>query len=161
MENWQSENLQFLVFLLLTIWLFQKGSPESKEEDELERESESEQLIGEHAKRSSPGPAKAGGWRAALYGNSAADRDGPDLPRHLVRPVGHRPDEIQPRIARPPRGGGQLAVLRRRPPVLGNDPAELAAQVPAVGSFAVYLRQRGSPESKPVGAAHTDTGAEG
>jgi hypothetical protein len=27
--------------------------------------------------------------------------------------------------------------------------------------FAVFLRQRGSPESKPVGAAHTDTGAEG
>ncbi len=33
----------------------------------------------------------------------------------------------------------------------------------AVGSFAaftVYLRQRGSPESKPVGAAHTETGVE-
>jgi hypothetical protein len=34
----------------------------------------------------------------------------------------------------------------------------------AVGSmaiFAVYLRQRGSPESKPVGAAHGDTGDTG
>jgi hypothetical protein len=34
----------------------------------------------------------------------------------------------------------------------------------AVGSmavFAVYLRQRGSPESKPVGAAHADTGQTG
>jgi hypothetical protein len=34
----------------------------------------------------------------------------------------------------------------------------------AVGSMAVlaiYLRQRGSPESKPVGAAHTATGVEG
>ena len=34
----------------------------------------------------------------------------------------------------------------------------------AVGSFAaftIYLRQRGSPESKPVGAAYTDTGVEG
>jgi hypothetical protein len=34
----------------------------------------------------------------------------------------------------------------------------------AVGSmaiFAVYLRQRGSPESKPVGAAHGDTGQTG
>jgi len=33
----------------------------------------------------------------------------------------------------------------------------------AVGSFAifaVYLRQRGSPESKPVGASHSDTGVE-
>jgi hypothetical protein len=34
----------------------------------------------------------------------------------------------------------------------------------AVGSmaiFSVYLRQRGSPESKPVGAAHRDTGQTG
>ena len=34
----------------------------------------------------------------------------------------------------------------------------------AVGSFAVfavYLRQRGSPESKPVGAPHDATGIEG
>jgi cephalosporin-C deacetylase-like acetyl esterase len=34
----------------------------------------------------------------------------------------------------------------------------------AVGSFAVlaiYLRQRGSPESKPVGAPHDATGVEG
>jgi len=34
----------------------------------------------------------------------------------------------------------------------------------AVGSMAVlaiYLRQRGSPESKPVGAAHSATGTEG
>jgi len=34
----------------------------------------------------------------------------------------------------------------------------------AVGSmavFAIYLRQRGSPESKPVGAPHDATGAEG
>ncbi|MBN8869468.1 MAG: hypothetical protein J0H66_06265, partial [Solirubrobacterales bacterium] len=34
----------------------------------------------------------------------------------------------------------------------------------AVGSmavFAIYLRQRGSPESKPVGAGHDATGVEG
>ncbi|WP_198597941.1 DUF6766 family protein [Blastococcus atacamensis] len=34
----------------------------------------------------------------------------------------------------------------------------------AVGSFVVftvYLRQRGSPESEPVGAAHVDTGQTG
>jgi hypothetical protein len=30
MENWQSEYLQFLLFILTTVWLLQKGSPESK-----------------------------------------------------------------------------------------------------------------------------------
>ena len=31
MENWQSEYLQFTLFVLLTVWLIQRGSPESKE----------------------------------------------------------------------------------------------------------------------------------
>lgn len=33
--------------------------------------------------------------------------------------------------------------------------------VDSMAIFAVYLRQRGSPESKPVGAAHHATGVEG
>src|SRR3982751_4544208 len=33
MENWQSEYLQFALFALLTLWLLQRGSPESKELD--------------------------------------------------------------------------------------------------------------------------------
>ena len=37
MENWQSEYLQFLVYVMLTIWLVQKGSPESKALDEVGR----------------------------------------------------------------------------------------------------------------------------
>ena len=32
--------------------------------------------------------------------------------------------------------------------------------VAAMAVFAIYLRQRGSPESKPVGAAHDSTGTE-
>jgi hypothetical protein len=42
-------------------------------------------------------------------------------------------------------------------------PSQLGG-VLAVGSMAVlavYVRQRGSPESKPVGAAHADTGETG
>jgi len=33
MENWQSEYLQFMLFMLATVWLLQRGSPESKELD--------------------------------------------------------------------------------------------------------------------------------
>ena len=32
-ENWQSEYLQFLLYVVLTVWLLQRGSPESKELD--------------------------------------------------------------------------------------------------------------------------------
>jgi hypothetical protein len=33
--------------------------------------------------------------------------------------------------------------------------------VASMAVFAIYLRQRGSPESKPVGAPHDSTGVEG
>ena len=49
MENWQSEYLQFFLFILTTVWLLQKGSPESKELDQAGTESVVDQLIGEHA----------------------------------------------------------------------------------------------------------------
>ena len=40
MENWQSEYLQFTLFILLTVWLLQRGSPESKELDKAGGESD-------------------------------------------------------------------------------------------------------------------------
>jgi hypothetical protein len=164
MENWQSEYLQFLLFLLLTIWLFQKGSPESKKEDELGPESEEDQMIGEHAKASSPAPAKAGGWRAALYGNSllivmaliflgswfAQSLNGWAV--YNAEQLDHHSETVS-----------WLAFLGK-PEFWEATLQNWQSEFLAVGSFAVfaiYLRQRGSPESKPVGAAHTDTGLEG
>jgi len=64
MENWQSEYLQFLLFLMATVWVVQKGSPESKPLDEAGRESDREQMVGRHAKADSPRWAKAGGRRS-------------------------------------------------------------------------------------------------
>src|SRR5215217_8702431 len=49
MENWQSEYLQFALFALATVWLLQKGSPESKELDKAGLESDKDQKIGAHA----------------------------------------------------------------------------------------------------------------
>jgi hypothetical protein len=43
---------------------------------------------------------------------------------------------------------------------LQNWQSELLA-VASMAILAIYLRQRGSPQSKPVGAAHTSTGIEG
>ena len=45
-ENWQSEFLQFWVYLTATVWLLQKGSPESKELDKTGKESDEEQKVG-------------------------------------------------------------------------------------------------------------------
>ena len=61
MENWQSEYLQFTLFILCTVWLLQRGSPESKELDKAGRESDEEQKVGEHADAESPRWAKVAG----------------------------------------------------------------------------------------------------
>ena len=50
LENWQSEYLQFTLFILLTVWLVQRGSPESKELDKAGRESDEAQSVGRHAR---------------------------------------------------------------------------------------------------------------
>src|SRR5688572_300584 len=44
-ENWQSEYLQFFLFTVLTVWLVQKGSPESKKPDEIGPESDEKQKV--------------------------------------------------------------------------------------------------------------------
>jgi Domain of unknown function (DUF6766) len=164
MENWQSEYLQFLVFLLLTVWLFQKGSPESKQEEELGRETEAEQLIGDAAKRRSPKPAKAGGWRAALYGNSllivmALIFLGSWGAQSLTGWSAYNQEQLD-HHAEAISWLSYLGNAEFWETTLQNWQSEFLA----VGSFAVFtifLRQRGSPESKPVGAAHEETGLEG
>ncbi len=163
MENWQSEYLQFLVFLMLTIWLLQRGSPESKKLDQAGRESDEEQMIGEDAKADSPRPAKAGGWRAGLYGNSLVIVMGTIfLLTWLAQSFtgwtaynqelsDHKEDAIN-----------WLEYVGNADfwqATLQNWQSEFLA-VGSFAVFAVYLRQRGSPESKPIGAAHTDTGVE-
>ena len=70
MENWQSEYLQFALFALATVWLLQRGSPESKELDKAGTESDEDQMVGEHARDDSPLFARFGDWRTSLYSNS-------------------------------------------------------------------------------------------
>ena len=70
MENWQSEFLQFTVFIGATIWLVQKGSNESKRLEDAGRETDERQRVGRHADERSPRWAKARGLKRWLYENS-------------------------------------------------------------------------------------------
>src|SRR5215212_463996 len=70
MENWQSEYLQFTLLIFATVWLLQRGSPESKELDQAGRESDEEQKIGRHATARSPRWAAVGGLRTRIFSNS-------------------------------------------------------------------------------------------
>lgn len=163
-ENWQSEFLQFLIYLMATIWLLQRGSPESKEMHKAGLESDEDQLIGEHAKPNSPAWAKAGGWRTNLYSTSlAVVMLAIFFASWFVQSVAGWAAYNQTRLEQlrdPIAWGDYLLAADFWARTLQNWQSELLA----VGSFAVlaiYLRQRGSPESKPVGAPHAATGVEG
>src|SRR5256714_7015009 len=69
-ENWQSEYLQFFLFIFATVWLMQRGSPESKMPNELGGETDERQQLGRHTTARSPKWARVGGWRTAVFSNS-------------------------------------------------------------------------------------------
>jgi hypothetical protein len=164
-ENWQSEYLQFVLFILATTWLVQRGSTESKKPGDEGRESEEQQKLGRHAKADSPGPAKrAGGLVRALYSNSLVIVMGVIwLGSWFAQSVSGWSDynaeqleHAQPRVD----WLSYVATPRFWEDTLQNWQSEFLA-VGSMVIFSVYLRQRGSTQSKPVGAPHHETAAEG
>jgi hypothetical protein len=164
MENWQSEYLQFTLFIVLTVWLYQRGSPESKELDACGRESDERQRVGRHAEADSPAPAQSGGLLRALYENSlllamSAIWVASWFAQSLTGRVEYNAEQVehhQPAVSWLQYVGSGDFWQR----TLENWQSEFLA-VGSMAIFAVYLRQRGSPESKPVGAPHDATGVEG
>jgi hypothetical protein len=164
MENWQSEYLQFTLFILLTIWLIQRGSPESKEPGREGRESDRDQLIGEHAHPRSPLWARVGGFRTWLYSNSLltvmiAIWIGSWFAQSVTSFTDHNADLLSHQED-PVSWLSYLGTSDFWEKTLQNWQSEFLA-VGSMAILAVYLRQRGSPESKPVGAPHDATGVEG
>ncbi len=164
MENWQSEYLQFTLYILLTVWFVQRGSPESKELHKRGTESDRDQRVGEHAREDSPRWARVRGARLWIYSNSLLLVMGAIwLASWFAQSVtgwsDHSADQLahdEPRV-----GYAQyLGSARFWESTLQNWQSEFLA-VGSMAVLAIYLRQRGSPESKPVGAPHSGTGIEG
>jgi hypothetical protein len=164
LENWQSEYLQFALLALLTVWLIQRGSPESKEPGKEGRESDEEQGVGSHATAHSPRWAKAGGIRRVLFENSLLIVMGAiwlgswfaqsvtGVTEYNTERLDHQETAVS--------WGEYLTRADFWEKTLQNWQSEFLA-VGSMAILAVYLRQRGSPESKPVGAPHHATGIEG
>lgn len=150
-ENWESEFLQMAAFVVLTVFLWQKGSPESKPVSG--RDDVDEVIINDD----SPAAAKTRGWRLKLYENSLSLALFAlflmSFALHAVTGVGEYNQEQSEH------GGKALSVLEY---VSGsrfwfesfqNWQSEFLS-IAVLIVFAVFLRQKGSPESKPVGASH-------
>jgi hypothetical protein len=164
LENWQSEYLQFTLFILLTVWLIQRGSPESKEPGKGGTESDRDQRVGEHADADSPLWARVGGLRTSVFSNSLLLAMTTIwllswLGQSIAGVVVFNQDQTEHGEQ-----GISWAEYLTRADFWERTMQNWQSEFLAVGSmaiFAVYLRQRGSPESKPVGASHAATGVEG
>ena len=158
-ENWESEFLQMAVFVLLTTFLIQKGSPESRRPEVKELvDADPRDFVNEP---DVPWPVKRGGWILSIYEHSLG------LAFILlfgISWIGHAlggfatfaADEVshgQPR----PELTEYLVSSRFWFESFQNWQSEFLA-IAAMVWFAVYLRQRWSPESKPVHAPHDETG---
>jgi hypothetical protein len=164
MENWQSEYLQFTLFIFATVWLVQRGSTDSKPVDKVGTESDEEQKIGRHAKPDSPSWAKAGGWRLFVYSNSllalmAFIWVGSWFAQLVTGRIVYNAEQFDHNEAALDlwQYAGTSEFWNR---TLQNWQSEFLAVLSMV-VFSIWLRQRGSPESKPVGEPHASTGAEG
>lgn len=165
MENWQSEYLQFFLLILATIWLVQKGSNESKKLDEAGLESDQAQRVGKHASPRSPSWAKrVGELRYHLYANSllllmGVIFLGTVLAESVTGWTEYNADQLDHQ-----RADVSWASYVGTPDFWEKSLQNWQSEFLAVGTmavFTVYLRQRGSPESKPVGAPHDETGSSG
>jgi hypothetical protein len=164
MENWQSEFLQFSLFILATVWLVQRGSPESKELDEAGSESDRDQRIGPYAGRGSPKWARVGDWRTAIFGNSLLLLMGAIFLLTLfAQSVTGWTEFNNTQTEHHSQAVSWLTYVGTADfwqDALQNWQSEFLA-VGSMAVFSIFLRQRGSPESKPVGASHDETGVEG
>jgi succinate dehydrogenase hydrophobic anchor subunit len=160
-ENWESEFLQMFAYVLLTAWLYQKGSSESRK---LEGENPQDRDPRLHRRRpQAPWPVRRGpGWLLRLYENSLAAAF---LLLFLISIGLHAwggLTEVNEERLEHGRTTLSMDEFLRGPQFwfesMQNWQSEFLALV-AMVVLSIWLRQRHSPESKPVDAPHSETGA--
>ena len=158
-ENWESEFLQMAVFVLLTTCLVQKGSPESRRPGVTESVDIDPRDFADDPR--APWPVRRGGWVLLLYEHSLGLAF---VVLFLVSWAGHAAggfaeyaaDQVEHGQVRP-LFADYLTSPRFWFESFQNWQSEFLA-IAAMVWLAVYLRQRWSPESKPVHAPHDETG---
>lgn len=159
-ENWESEFLQMGMYVVLTIFLFQKGSSESKTPDTTERVDviPEKNLLDKDA----PAPVKRGGLTLKLYQNSLS------IALFLLFAVSFALHAV---------GGARIYNKEQAE----HGETEKVTTIEYIGTsrfwfesfqnwqseflsigamivLSIFLRQKGSPESKPVDSPHSETG---
>ena len=159
-ENWESEFLQMGSYVLLTALLFSRGSAESKDPDAGEREGD-DAAKADRRRRDLPGPVRRGGVLLFLYEHSlTVTLFGIFLATFLLHAITGAGEYSAEQLEH---GGAAVSAIQYLGTSrfwfesLQNWQSEFLA-VGALIVLSIFLRQRGSPESKPVAAPHAQTG---
>jgi hypothetical protein len=156
-ENWESEFLQMALFVILSMFLFQKGSAESKDpdnEEEVDREPDPK-------KKDAPWAVKKGGWILDIYRHSLCYTltilfalsfllhwYGSLKDYNLQQQLNNKPTETATEY---------LSNSRFWFESFQNWESEFISLFSII-ILSIFLREQGSPQSKPVDAAHSETG---
>ena len=159
-ENWESEFLQMGMYVVLTAFLFQRGSSESKPIDEASPQDEDPRDAADQP--DVPGPVRRGGWILKLYENSLSimffTLFALSFVLHAIGGASAYSDEEILHGGQAVSVWAYLGTSQFWFESMQNWQSEFLAIAAMVGA-SVYLRQRGSAESKPVAAPHHVTGA--
>jgi hypothetical protein len=157
-ENWESEFLQLGAYVLLTALLIQKGSPESRNPDGDETDADPR---AHRDDPDAPGPVRRGGLALTFYEHSLSIAlCALFVVSFVLHALGGHAEFNQEQLEH-----GQAAVslwsFVTSSQFWFQSMQNWQSEFLAVGTLAVlgiFLRQRGSPESKPVAAPHAQTG---
>jgi hypothetical protein len=160
-ENWESEFLQMAIYVLLTVWLRQKGSAESKklegEEGADEQPVDRKPVPGPDA----PWPVNKGGIWLKLYNNSLSIVFCvlfiASFWLHFAGSLKDYNEEQQLKNQPKVNASQYIGEAHFWFESFQNWQSEFLA-VASIVIFSIWLRQRASPESKPVDAPHSETG---
>lgn len=162
-ENWESEFLQMAAYILLTVSLFQKGSSESKKLEGGEAVDVDPRSVKGKALAAAPWPVRRGGWVLRIYENSLSlgflTLFAVSFVAHAMGGARAYSDDL---VAHGEAAVGALEYVQTAQfwfESFQNWQSEFLA-IAAMVILSIHLRQRGSPESKPVAAPHAQTGTD-
>jgi hypothetical protein len=157
-ENWESEFLQMALFVILTMFFYQKGSSESKDPDDPKEEVDREP---DPKRKGAPWAVRQGGWILKIYKRSLSYAlmliflisfvlhwYGSMKDFNEEQTLNHKPVESMMQY---------LSNSRLWFESFQNWQSEFLS-VFAIVVLSVFLREQGSPQSKPVDASNSETG---
>jgi hypothetical protein len=157
-ENWESEFLQMSAYVLLTAFLIQRGSSESKDPDDPPRD---ENLAAQSRKPGAPTIVRRGRLARALYAQSLGIALAIlfllSFLMHWTQSAKAAAQEAIEHGEAAPTLLGYLGDPQLWFESFQNWQSEFLSTAVLV-VLSIYLRQRESPESKPVAAPHRQTG---